>query len=822
MRSLPPGWLARFENASLEELLNGDTISRSHRWSRSLLPYVLLALAYGGTGAIGSFLLRGVDNHLWSIAPYLAVPWLPAGIGVAGLLVGGVRLWSAIFAASVAIWVGIVRLPWLVGLVDSAAITLAYVVTVRLMGRWGFRRQFDRYEDPLLLIGAAAVGILIVEAVDLLSVPLTAALFPDSISPDLRTLIQPTPAGIMVPTPLFLGTALRWWLNDVAGVVLVVPAVASLSPELRRVLTVRPIEFIFWILSAALCVILIHNLAVGEARPLFLVAGLVIVVWAAVRFGVTSASLGTLLCSILASSAFLGHRGPFAEMNPSEGLAALWGFICILTAIGLFLSALLAERERVTGELRRSEERLNNALKVSQIGIFDYDHSTDRFFWSPELRRIFGFSSDEPVTYGRFLECVVPEDRRIIADSQPRARDPAGPNHEGIEYRITRRDGKVRWLLVHVESYESGTGAERRPHRTVGAALDITDRRMVEDSLRASQRRLAEAQRLGSMGSWDFDWDTHGFLLSEEAANILETQTIPLPGSDDPYLHFVHPDDRALIRSSVRNALERCETKSELTHRVCTPDGRVKFVTERWETAFAPNGSPLRMSGTVQDITERRRLEAAIIEAAFLERRRLASELHDNLGQVLFSTALMHGAFINEAVARNPELREPGEAIKGWLGDALEICRRLAHSAEPVVQGGLGEALRNLAMRNTNLLVHCEARIAVSAVEAITPSQALEFFRIAQEAITNALKHSHCTRIGIRLRSQRSIVELMIEDDGIGLATLGDRGSDGLGMRTMRYHAERAGGTLTLAAGRGGGTVVRALVPRRTDPQAPR
>ncbi len=794
----------------MEASPNADTTSRG--WWRTLLACVLLALIYGGVSAVGSLLLRGVESHLWSIAPYLGVPWLPAGIGVAGLLIGGVRLWPAIFVASACIWGGLVRLPWPVGLVDSAGITVGYVVTVNLMGRWGFGRRFYRYEDPLLLIGAAAVGILIVEAADLVSLPITAALFPATLSPDLRALIRPTSAGFMIPTPAFLGTALRWWLNDLAGVVLVVPAVASMSPEFWRVLKARRIEFVFWVLSIVLWVIGGHNLALAEVRPLLLMAGLVIVIWAAVRFGVTSASIATLVCSILASTAYLGHRGPFAVMSPSEGLAALWGFISILTAVGLFLAVLLAERERVTANLRRSDERLHHALKVAEIGIFEHDHTTDQVYWSPEMRRIFGFSADELITRDGFLECVVPEDRWIIADARQRARDPSNIT---IEFRITRRDGNIRWLLAHLEAHVSGKVAERRAQRTIGAALDITDRRTAEDNLRASQRRLAEAQRLGSMGSWDFDWRARDFHLSEEAARILETRSVPLPASDDPYLHFVHPDDRGFIRSSIVNALERREAVSELSHRVRTADGSTKYVTVRWETVFAPNGSPLRLSGTVQDITERRRLEAEVLEAGVLERRRLASELHDNLGQVLFSTSLMNARFVDDAAARDPALRSPGEAIKGWLAEALEICRRLAYSAEPVVPGGLSEALRNLARRHNSPSTRCEAHVTASAAEAVTPAQSLEFFRIAQEAITNAIKHSRCARIDIHLRCESSVVELVIEDDGIGKIASFDRSADGLGMRTMRYRAERAGGTLTVGPGRAGGTVVRALVPRR-------
>jgi PAS domain S-box-containing protein len=803
------------ETAGIRKMVNGGVTARCKRWSRGALAYALLGAAYGASGAAGAMLLRGVDNRLWSIAPHLAVPWLPTGIGVAGLIVGGTRLWPAIFVASVVIWVAIVRLPWFAGLADAAAITAAYVVTVRLMTRWGFGRRFDRYQDPLLLVAAAAAGMLIVEAVDLLSVPITATLFPASMSPDLWTLVRRSSAGILIPTTAFLGTALRWWLNEMAGVVLVVPAVASLSPQFGRGLKTRRHEFVFWLLSVGLWVIGGLNLQYGEARPLFLVTGLVIVVWAAVRFGVTSASLATLLCSVLATSAFLRHRGPFATMSPSEGLAALWGFICVLTAIGLFLAVLLAERERVTRELRRSEERLSHALQVADIGIFDHDHTTGLIFWSSELRRMFGFAEQEPITYDGFLECVVPDDRRAISQATRRLNEPASGGHVGIEYRVNSRDGKLRCLLVHAETHFSASDAVRVPLRTVGAVLDITDRRAVEDSLRASQRRLAEAQRLGSMGSWEFDFATRRLVLSDEAARIFEAQGSSAPDEHEPYLYFAHPDDREFIRSSFRDCLDRRETASELTHRLRVRDGQIKFVTERWETVYALDGSPRRMTGTVQDITQRRRLEAEAVEATVLERRRLASELHDNLGQLLFSASLLLTMFLQDVVEKDPTLGARGEAIRGSLAEALEVCRRVAHSAEPVVDGGLGAALQNLTARNTTASVRCEAQVSTSVAAAIMPSQSLELFRIAQEAITNALKHSQCARIEVRLRALGPIVELAIEDDGNGMPPPERRGADGLGMRTMRYRAERAGGTLTVVAGRHGGTMVRVLVPRQ-------
>jgi PAS domain S-box-containing protein len=172
----------------------------------------------------------------------------------------------------------------------------------------------------------------------------------------------------------------------------------------------------------------------------------------------------------------------------------------VLVCFGLDLT----ERHQAEEASRLNEERLRQAIRVSQIGIFDHDHGTDTIYWSPEQRAIYGWSADEPVTLERFLACVHSEDREEIAEAVRRAHDPGGDGSFDVEHRITRRDGETRWLVIRSETTFEGEGDARRPARTVGAVLDLTERRHAEEQLRVALR-MESIGRLAGGIAHDFN-----------------------------------------------------------------------------------------------------------------------------------------------------------------------------------------------------------------------------------------------------------------------------------------------------------------------------
>ncbi len=124
---------------------------------------------------------------------------------------------------------------------------------------------------------------------------------------------------------------------------------------------------------------------------------------------------------------------------------------------------------------------MRQAVRVSKIGIFDHDHLTDSIYWSPEQRDIYQWGPKEPVSLAAYLKHVHPDDVAAIAMAVKRAHDPTGDGLFDVEHRIVRRDGAIRWLTTRSQTIFSGEGAARRPLRTIGAVLDVTERKQTDD-----------------------------------------------------------------------------------------------------------------------------------------------------------------------------------------------------------------------------------------------------------------------------------------------------------------------------------------------------
>src|SRR6187399_1364390 len=152
------------------------------------------------------------------------------------------------------------------------------------------------------------------------------------------------------------------------------------------------------------------------------------------------------------------------------------------------------------------DERLRQAIRVGNIGIFDHDHDSDVIFWSLELRQLYGWDPEEPVTLPKIFSHVHPEDAPRVGTALKRAHDPDGDGSFDIEHRIIDRAGRLRWVLTRSKTLFDGVGADRHPTRTIGAVQDVTDRhhasaqlRILDTVIRSSGRAIAIADPSGRL-----------------------------------------------------------------------------------------------------------------------------------------------------------------------------------------------------------------------------------------------------------------------------------------------------------------------------------
>jgi len=370
----------------------------------------------------GSYLASGWLGLLWlgrlagslagaQASTAVAVPWLAPGFATACLFVFGARAWPAVFLGSMALWAGILGSQVWLTIVESAGEAVSVVAVVAMLRACEFRPTLERYRDSLCLLAALAIGRTITTAIDAGSVVATAWLAPSPHSIELLKAAGAVRSGdTLIITAGLFQFAGRWWANTFAGCVLVMPLLALLGAAHgpRRSMLERTLlgaAVLLW-LGCALA------LPADAPRTLFLIAALILVVWAAERFGVGIAGTITLLLVMSAAAGFGFELGVFAGGASREPLEATWGFLGLLSTAGLFLSALLSQRRRARREAAASADRYRRLFDVNPFPMWAEDVRSGRLrLANPATQDVYGY------TIAEFL--ALPSDALRVEPAEP-------------------------------------------------------------------------------------------------------------------------------------------------------------------------------------------------------------------------------------------------------------------------------------------------------------------------------------------------------------------------------------------------------------------
>ena len=443
------------------------------------------------------------------------------------------------------------------------------------------------------------------------------------------------------------------------------------------------------------------------------------------------------------------------------------------------------------------------------------------FYVSPSYENIWGRTCESLVRNPMsWLEAIHPEDRPGIEAQMPR--DPG--ERFTRECRIVRPDGTIRWILARGFSMRDQQG---RSDRIAGLAEDITERKRLEQAISKSRSDLEEAQRVARMGSWTFNARTREVTWSDELYRIFGLDKSAFGGTYEAFAACVHPDDRPRVLRA--NAQARSAGRPfYIEYRIVTPAGDLKVIHEAGRPIKDNEGHVVGLIGTAQDVTERKRAEKRtqvfaqeLVAAREEERRRVSSALHHDVG----SLAVGISAYL-DAIEEDLRRGKPGESLR-WLRRTRKLfdksvmrLKGLAVELRPPELDvlGLRAALRQYFSEITK---HRSAQIHFRDTpwsDRVSERAATVLFRVAQEALTNAIRHGRAKRVDVALRTSKEEIKLTIRDNGKGFDVSEQKASvtSQLGLRVMEEMATSVGGIFSVDSHRGKGTTVRLKAPIET------
>ena len=381
-----------------------------------------------------------------------------------------------------------------------------------------------------------------------------------------------------------------------------------------------------------------------------------------------------------------------------------------------------------------------------------------------------------------------------------------------FDLMLVHKDGSPRNASVTLHLLLDKGG---KPTGIEGILRNVTRRKQVEALLRDSEARLNEAERIAHLGSWEMDIATGRLQWSEEVFRIFEMDPDSFGASYAAFMEAIHPDDRKAVDRAYVQSLETRQPYS-IEHRLLFPDGRIKWVHEQCESVFAEDGTPLRSLGTVQDITGRklaaqmesellqqnRDLVRQLIHMQEEDKRMLARDLHDEMGQLL--TSINARA---EYIARHGDDAEISAKAREIIRDtkaSFDAEHRMLLKLRPGTLDvlGLAAALTELTGNwEKETGAGCSLRIE-GEIDHLEETHTIAIYRLVQEALTNAHRHGKATRVEVVVRNmpphagREGKVLVEVSNNGKGLRV--QHIHKGMGIIGMGERIYALGGTFLL------------------------
>jgi PAS domain S-box-containing protein len=487
----------------------------------------------------------------------------------------------------------------------------------------------------------------------------------------------------------------------------------------------------------------------------------------------------------------------------------------LISTLGVVVD--VSDRKQSELALRTSEERFRRVVELIGDAVIVDDVAGHLVFANDNFLRLFGFQRDQLPTL-RLEDYVAPEYRTEARDRHDRRmRGEAATTH--FEYEGIRSNGTRMWLDVDVAPIADQTG---KLVGTQSAIRDITERKRAEQALRESEERFRLVANSAPVMIWLSGPEKLCIYFNQQ---WLEFTGRPLEAElGHGWTEGVHPDDLKACLETYKQAFDKREP-FDMQYRLRRHDGQYRWIQDKGVPRFEPDGSFAGYIGSCNDVTDRElaadllgSLGRRLIEAHEQERTWIARELHDDINQRLALLAIELEKWkqqLPESIDLSGHIERARKRIFDVSKDVQSLSHRL-HSSK-LEYLGIATAAKSFCRELSD-----QHKVRIDFVHFDVPPNlpkeaSLALFRVLQEALQNAVKHSRAKDFKVELRGTPDEIHLTVSDSGAGFDQREALASRGLGLVSMRERLQLVNGTMVIESEPGRGTTIRARVPIKAD-----
>jgi PAS domain S-box-containing protein len=536
--------------------------------------------------------------------------------------------------------------------------------------------------------------------------------------------------------------------------------------------------------------------------------------WSALRFGSTGVSTSVILIAFLSIWGATHGRGPFTESQHSNNLLSLQLFLLFAAAPFMVLAVLVEERQRAGEVLGESEEKFRSVFRDAGIGMAIVSPDGAFLAGNDAFCNFIGYTEEE--LRGKTVQSLThPDDWPVFSRRLDQALTD-GSCFRGVEKRCLHKSGKV----LHGEC--SGSlirDADGKALYFIAEVVDITERKRANQDLLESEQRFRLVANSAPVLIWMSGTDKQCTFFNKCWLDFTGRTVEQEMG--EGWAKGVHPADLEHCLSIYSGAFD-ARVDFEMEYRLRRYDGKYRWIVDYGVPRTESDGTFCGYIGSCVDITERKlnaesleELSGRLIAAQEEERGRIARELHDDFSQRL---ALL-GIGLSRLWKKRPESEEEERTVVRELWNrTLEISsdvHRLSHQlhSSKLEHVGLGPALMGLC-EEISEKYGIRVEFTDQGVASQIPKHvALCLFRVAQEALSNVVKHSRAKQAQVELGNADDEIQLRIVDAGPGFDVAHSNTDVGIGLVGMRERLRLVGGRLVVQSAPTRGTEILAQVP---------